>query len=36
MFKSVSLTIAIIVSVTAAYNTLPPTPENTLQPAYCD
>lgn len=34
MFKFAALTIATAINV--AYNTLPPTPENTLPPSYCD
>lgn len=36
MFKLASLTIAIVMATNVAYNTLPPTPENTLPPSYYD
>lgn len=36
MFKFAPLTIAIVTAINVAYNTLPPTPENTLPPSYCD
>ena len=36
MFKFASLAIAIVTAINVTYNTLPPTPENTLPPSYCD
>lgn len=36
MFKFAPLAIAIVTAINVAYNTLPPTPENTLPPSYCD
>ena len=36
MFKFASLIVAIVTATNVAYNSLPPTPENTLPPSYCD
>lgn len=36
MFKLASLAIAIAAVINVAQNSLPPTPENTLPPSYCD
>lgn len=36
MFKFASLIIAIVTVINVACSTLPPIPENSLPPSYCD